>query len=181
MFSFLKSMFSSKKNVQGQVSILYAQLVAAARQKSFYENNGVPDSPEGRYGMVIIHVFLLIRYLRLKKAYEISQQIFDLFFADMDQSLREMGVGDVSVGKKIRNMATVFYNRSAAYDRALDSQNTQKLAILLEEHFYQIKPEKPSKNMVKIAQYMFTKDRLLVSCPLHRLFCEELFNLREEE
>ncbi|TVR98717.1 MAG: hypothetical protein EA406_06015 [Rhodospirillales bacterium] len=100
---------------------LYVAAVQQARQPAFYLSCGVPDTPDGRFDMIVIHVALLMR--RLKQDHPatalLSQALFDLMFADMDQNLREMGVGDVSVGGRIKAMAKGFYGRLAAYDLGL--------------------------------------------------------------
>ncbi|MGB8275977.1 MAG: ubiquinol-cytochrome C chaperone family protein [Alphaproteobacteria bacterium] len=100
---------------------LYAAAIAQARRGEFYRALGVPDSVQGRFEMVALHVFLLLH--RLKgggaEAAALAQELFDTMFADLDQNLRELGVGDLSVGREIRALAESFYGRIAAYDRAL--------------------------------------------------------------
>jgi len=92
--------------------------VAAARHPVFYGDWGVADTVDGRFDMITLHTFLVLD--RLKGLEEVFRQhLVDELFRDMDRSLREMGVGDLSVGKKVRKMAEVFYGRVAAYDQAL--------------------------------------------------------------
>jgi cytochrome b pre-mRNA-processing protein 3 len=94
--------------------------VAAARHPLFYADWGVADTLDGRFDMISLHAFLVLDRLKgTEQAFR--QDLVDEFFADMDRSLREMGVGDISVGKKVRKMAEVFYGRVAAYDQALAS------------------------------------------------------------
>lgn len=96
----------------------YEAIVAAARHPAFYADWGVPDTLDGRFDMISLHAFLVLD--RLKGSQQAFRQaLVDELFADMDRSLREMGVGDLSVGKKVRKMAEVFYGRVAAYDLAL--------------------------------------------------------------
>ena len=108
---------------------LYRALVAQARLPGLYIHAGVPDTLEGRFEMVMLHAFLVLR--RLKATGEtgrgLAQRIFDIMFDDMDQSLREIGVGDLSVGKKIKTMAAAFYGRIAAYDEALGAADEATL------------------------------------------------------
>ncbi|MFN4142933.1 ubiquinol-cytochrome C chaperone family protein [Aestuariivirga sp.] len=92
--------------------------MAAARHPVFYADWGVPDTLDGRFDMISLHTFLVLDRLKGAEA-EFRQDLVDELFRDMDRSLREMGVGDLSVGKKVRKMAEVFYGRVAAYDRAL--------------------------------------------------------------
>jgi cytochrome b pre-mRNA-processing protein 3 len=96
----------------------YEAIVAAARHPAFYADWGVPDTLDGRFDMISLHAFLVLD--RLKGTEQAFRQgLVDELFADMDRSLREMGVGDLSVGKKVRKMAEVFYGRLAAYDKAV--------------------------------------------------------------
>jgi cytochrome b pre-mRNA-processing protein 3 len=98
----------------------YEAIVAAARHPVFYAEWGVADTLDGRFDMISLHAFLVLDRLKGIES-EFCQELVDEFFRDMDRSLREMGVGDVSVGKKVRKMAEVFYGRAAAYDRAMAS------------------------------------------------------------
>ncbi len=113
--------------------LLYGAAVAAARTPLFYAELGVPDSVDGRFDMVSLHVFLLIR--RLGAAGEpgpkLAQVVFDAMFHDMDLNLREMGVGDLSVGKRNRAMWEAFHGRSAAYQTALNAPDDAALAAVL--------------------------------------------------
>ena len=100
--------------------ILYEAIVAAARQPKFYLDHAVADTIDGRFDMIALHMFLVLERMRGQggTSENVRQQLTDHFFLDMDRSLREMGVGDLSVGKKVRKMAEVFYGRVAAYDTA---------------------------------------------------------------
>jgi cytochrome b pre-mRNA-processing protein 3 len=97
---------------------LYDAAVAQARTPAFYRSYGVPDTLDGRFEMIGLHVFLLMR--RLKSEGEtgraLSQALCDRFFDDLDRSLREMGAGDLGVGRRVKAMAKAFYGRIAAYD-----------------------------------------------------------------
>ena len=96
----------------------YEAIVAAARHPVFYAEWGVADTLDGRFDMITLHIFLVLDRLKgTEQAFR--QQLVDEFFRDMDRSLREMGVGDLSVSKKVRKMAEVFYGRVAAYDKAV--------------------------------------------------------------
>lgn len=113
---------------------LYEHLLAASRQPCLYGEDGVPDTLEGRFEMVVLHTALMIRVLQAspEQAHrDISQLLFDTMFDDFDAAMREMGVGDSGVGKKIRFMAEGFYGRAGVYDEALkdDDPGVLELAI----------------------------------------------------
>ena len=101
----------------------YEAIVAAARHPAFYARWNVADTLDGRFDMVALHTYLVLERLKGVEP-EFRQALVDEFFSDMDRSLRELGVGDVSVGKKVRKMAEVFYGRIAAYDAALAGEGT---------------------------------------------------------
>lgn len=102
---------------------LYGAAVAHARAPHHFAGLGVPDTLDGRFDMVALFAFLLVDRLRREQTEEgaaLAQAVFDAMFADMDQNLREMGVGDLSVGKRVKAMWTAFNGRSHAYAEALD-------------------------------------------------------------
>lgn len=103
-----------------EVGPIYSGIVTAARQPRFYAEWGVPDTLDGRFDMIVLHLFLVLDRLRAEQGYEeMSQKLTDYFHQDMDRSLREMGVGDLSVGKKVRKMAEACYGRLLAYGQAI--------------------------------------------------------------
>lgn len=111
---------------------LYATIVAAARQPKFYSDWNVPDSIDGRFDMMILHVFLVMDRLRHfgGEADALRQALTDHFFAEMDKALREVGVGDLTVGKKVRKMAEAYFGRATAYSTAMAAgQNEMSLAL----------------------------------------------------
>jgi len=100
---------------------LYAGAVSQARSADFYGRLAAPDSVEGRFELYALHVILLLDRLRRQgeQAGETSQALFDTFVRSLDDALREMGVGDLSVGKKMRKLAEAFYGRVKSYETAL--------------------------------------------------------------
>ena len=101
---------------------LYMAAVRQARTPTLYTRGGVADTLDGRFDLIVLHVVPLMRRLRQcgEAGRHLSQALFDVMFDDMDQSLREMGVGDLRVGKRVKQMARAFYGRAVAYDRAFD-------------------------------------------------------------
>jgi cytochrome b pre-mRNA-processing protein 3 len=106
----------------GTIEAIYGMIVAQAREPLFYAGMGVPDTVNGRFDMVLLHLWMVLRRLRpAPGGAELSQALFDHFCADMDGNLREMGVGDLTVPKRMHKFGEAFYGRSAAYDAALDA------------------------------------------------------------
>ncbi len=116
---------------------LYAAVVERAREPVFYERLGVPDTVDGRFDMVALHAFLVLH--RLKQSHEatasLAQAFFDLMFVDMDENLREMGVGDLSVGPRVKQMAKAFYGRVAAYEKAM-AEGPETLAVAVRRNLF---------------------------------------------
>jgi cytochrome b pre-mRNA-processing protein 3 len=117
---------------------LYAAIVQQARMPAFYQEAEVPDTVDGRFEMISLHAFLVMRHLKGAgtEAQKLSQAVFDFMFADMDQSLREIGVGDLSVGKRVKEMAKVFYGRVVAYEAALNKNGEETLEAALRRDHY---------------------------------------------
>ena len=126
------SLFKRKAS-RSSLRAVYGAIVAAARHPRFYAEWGVPDTVDGRYDMIILHAVVVLDRLGDdgEAARSLAQGLTDEIFADMDRSLREMGVGDLSVGKKVRRMAEVFYGRARAYGAALRARDADRLAEAL--------------------------------------------------
>lgn len=118
----MKFLFGRRK-LEERATRLYFIAVAQARRPEFYLDYQVPDTVWGRFEMIALHVFLILHRLKGggSEATELAQGVFDTMFSDMDQNLRELGIGDLSVGKKVKELAESFYGRVAAYDQGLSS------------------------------------------------------------
>lgn len=109
-----------RSSQRGTIEAIYGMIVTQAREPSFYRDMAVPDTVNGRFDLLLLHLWLILR--RLKSAAggpALSQALFDHFCNDMDDNLREMGVGDLTVPKKMQAFGEAFYGRTAAYDLAL--------------------------------------------------------------
>jgi cytochrome b pre-mRNA-processing protein 3 len=117
---------------------LYGAAVAAARVPRFYTSLGVTDTLDGRFEMVGLHAFLLIDRLRREAAPgpDLAQSVFDAMFSDMDITLREMGVGDLTVGKRVREMWEAFHGRATAYAAHLAAADDAALATALARNIW---------------------------------------------
>jgi cytochrome b pre-mRNA-processing protein 3 len=117
---------------------LYASIVNQARAEVFYREICVADTVDGRFELIVLHAVLVMRRLREagSRGTLTAQALFDLMFEDMDMSLREMGVGDMTVPKKIKQMGEAFYGRAKAYEEALSGGNRGRLAAALARNVY---------------------------------------------
>jgi cytochrome b pre-mRNA-processing protein 3 len=123
---------------QSAAESIYRAIVEQSRQPAFYAECGVPDTPDGRFDMIAVHLMLILRRLRRghPEKKDLAQVLFDLTFADFDQNLREMGVGDLAVGKRVKAMAKAFYGRLAAYDSALSNGDDCALRSALSRNLF---------------------------------------------
>ncbi|MBN9077101.1 MAG: ubiquinol-cytochrome C chaperone [Rhizobiales bacterium] len=141
MFSRL---FGSNRRMNRAVTDrLYGEIVAAARQPLLYAAYNVPDTPLGRFEMLSLHLFLVLHRLRPEEgaAKEVAQELTDEFFLDVDHSLRELGIGDHGIPRRVKKLGRMFYGRAAAYGQALDEGDRAALAASLKRN---VRPETPS-------------------------------------
>jgi cytochrome b pre-mRNA-processing protein 3 len=136
--------------------LLYTEVVRAARHPYFYETLGVPDTLDGRFDLVGLYASMVIRRLRIlpPKGPRVAQAVFDAMFSDMDTNLREMGVGDMSVAKKVRAMWEAFHGRAAAYEAPLAAQDGEALVSALVRNVWrgQAAPGAPVAARIVLAQ-----------------------------
>jgi cytochrome b pre-mRNA-processing protein 3 len=116
---------------RGTIDSIYGMIVTQAREPLFYRDLGVPDTVNGRFDLIVLHLWLVLHRLReIAGTAELAQALFDRFCADMDDNLRELGTGDLAVPKKMQTIGEAFYGRIAAYDLALtDSPEALAQAI----------------------------------------------------
>ncbi|PYE87168.1 ubiquinol-cytochrome C chaperone family protein [Phyllobacterium leguminum] len=149
-------LFSRKAKVNEAITIaFYEAIVAAARQPRFYALLFVPDTPIGRYEMLSLHVFLAMHRLKGENAAlrALSQEVADEFFKDVDHSLRELGIGDQGVPKRMKKLARMFYGRVEAYEAAFAASDREAFAAALTRN---VRPEMEFwPGAVPLASYAF--------------------------
>ena len=105
---------------RGTIDAIYGMIVTQAREPLFYRDLGVPDTVNGRFDLIVLHLWAVLRRLgEMSGMAGPAQALFDRFCADMDHNLREMAVGDLAVPKRMQAFGEAFYGRIAAYDMAL--------------------------------------------------------------
>ncbi|MFL6832146.1 MAG: ubiquinol-cytochrome C chaperone family protein [Xanthobacteraceae bacterium] len=120
------------------IARLYGTIVAQARAPAFYQIYGVPDTVGGRLEMIMLHTVLLLRRLEGEPPpiRALGQGLFDRFCRDMDDSMRELGVGDLAVPGNMRRIGEAFYGRQAAYREALAAADDERLAAALQRNVF---------------------------------------------
>jgi cytochrome b pre-mRNA-processing protein 3 len=134
MFLFQKRDSARRKTIER----LYGTIVAQARTPVFYEALGVPDTVEGRFDLLVLHMHLVNEQLTAEgeAGIALGQELLDHFFEDMDGSLREIGIGDLSVPKKMRTLAEAYLGRSAAYGAAVAANDVPALSKALARNVF---------------------------------------------
>lgn len=124
----LFGLIGRKRNTDA-VEALYVRVLAASRSPFLYTDFAVPDTLEGRFDSLTLHAILVMRRLRglPAPADSISQDLVDILFREIDRSLREIGIGDISVPKKMKIFAKTFYGRAQLFDNALETSNDDAL------------------------------------------------------
>jgi len=119
--------------------LLYVALVTQARHANLYERLGVPDSLDGRFDSVALHAFMVLNRLKREDgaaAAALAQNLVDAFVEDMDRSVRELGVGDMGVSRRVKQMAQALYGRAAVYEEAVADADDARLSAALARNLY---------------------------------------------
>lgn len=163
-------MFPFKKRDSGRrktIERLYGAIVAQAREPVFYRDLGVPDTVEGRFDFLVLHMHLVSE--RLAAAGEagvlLGQELLDRFFEDMDASLREIGIGDLSVPKKMRTLAEAYLGRSASYGPAIAGGDETALAAAIARN---VLGSENAETAAPLAAYAIENARTLKRQPLEQ-------------
>ena len=154
---------------------VYQAIMQQSRQAYLYGENSAPDTFDGRFDVLVLHSCLILRRLKREKtAYtrKAGQALFDLLFRDMERVLREIGIGDLSVGKKIKKMAQAFYGRATAYDKALAADDNMALLDVLQRNFY---PDHEGQLDAQFADYVRRVEAYLTPLPLEVILSNDIF------
>jgi cytochrome b pre-mRNA-processing protein 3 len=138
------------------IAALYGMIVAQARSPWFYRDYGVPDTVNGRFEMIALHTVLLLRRLSdgSPDLRQVGQEVFDRFCDDMDASMREMGVGDLAVPKKMRRVGAAFYERQSEYQQALAATGSTALEAVLARKVFGAEATPDAGQAERLARYV---------------------------
>lgn len=118
---------------------LYEQAVRQARDPAFYRDLGVADRIDARFELYTLHVLLLVMRLRDEgeRGGEAGQDLFNTYVSALDNVLRELGVGDVVIGKKMRKLGEALYGRMTTWETSLRDEDAEGLAAGLARNVYE--------------------------------------------
>jgi cytochrome b pre-mRNA-processing protein 3 len=169
----LTSLFRRNRH-RAQAHAAYASIVERAREPEFFLRLDVPDTIDGRFEMIAVHMFLVLN--RLKAEHEatsdFAQALFDAMFADLDRGLREMGATDIGVGRRVKEMATGFYGRIRAYEEGLAGDD-QVLSDALRRNLYGTVQPRPEA-VAGMARYLRSQAQALAHQPVGDLFSDKI-------
>jgi cytochrome b pre-mRNA-processing protein 3 len=148
---------------------VYQTIVEQARQPVFFSRNGVPDTLDGRFELLALHGFLVLNRLKAERSRtaEFAQALFDVMFSDLDRALREMGVGDLGVGRQVKAMAKAFYGRIGAYEAGLAADDARLGQALHRNLFGTVSV--PARSVDEIAAYLRRCAAALAAQPVDRM------------
>jgi cytochrome b pre-mRNA-processing protein 3 len=149
---------------------LYTAAVAAARDPYLFTEIGVPDTLDGRFDVIGVYAFLAIQRLKREPepGPELAQAVFDAMFSDMDINLRELGVSDMSVGKRVRAMWEAFHGRALAYSQAMEANDPAALEAALARNIWR-GAEPPAGSAAALVRLVLAQDAHLAAQPMARL------------
>ncbi len=168
MLSALKQIFSPSP-IKHQAYDTYVKLVEQSRQPVFYRELQVEDSIDGRFDIIVLHIFLVLTRCEQgasAQASEFAKFVSEAFFADMDRSLREMGVSDTGVSIRIKKMAQAYYGRMSAYKEAVHDETA--LAEALKRNVYRER-DVPPQVIASLASYANRNERAIAGQPLEAI------------
>ncbi len=147
-----RSLFGQRRRRQ-RAHTLYVALSEQGRRPEFYSVAGVADTPDGRFDMLALHIFLVLHRLkgRGREAEAMSREILDVLVDDLDRNLREAGVSDIKIGKRVRELAEAVHGRITGYDLALEEAGAA-LERALERNVYRGAP--PPESAALLAAYV---------------------------
>lgn len=145
-----------------KIHALYGMIVAQARLGAFYTDYGIPDTLEGRFELIVLHLVLVLRRLGCdaantqafggrRRPEPLGQLLFDAFCRDLDANLREMGVGDMAVPRRMRRFGEAFYGRQHAYQAALEGLDPPALENALARNIFE--RESVDQGVIRLANY----------------------------
>ncbi len=159
---------------QKAAELAYRRVVDQARQPGFFSDIGVPDTIDGRFELICLHAFLFLHRLKGESpaAAQLAQHFVNAMFADLDRSLREMGTGDLSVGRQVKRMAQALYGRIEAYESGLAGGDAVLKAAFARNLFGTVQAAEPTLDAM--AGYVRGEASRLGEEPVARLLAGEV-------
>lgn len=148
--------FFTPSDTKHDAAARYAALVQASRDPLFYEDYKVPDTLDGRFEMILVHMMFELQSIKPQDAKgSLRRALAEAFFDDMDRSLREIGVSDTGVGRRVKKMVEAFYGRIDAYEKAILANDIDALQKAITRNIYTgLENEIDSETVAKLATHI---------------------------
>jgi cytochrome b pre-mRNA-processing protein 3 len=149
----------------------FTRIVAQTRQPAFYRDFGVPDTLDGRFEVLVLHVMLTINDLRRRGdlAQALASALFATMVDDFTISLREIGVGDSGLGRRMKTMVRGAAGRIQAYERALDQDDDRHLEVALDNNLYGTVRQTDPAHLAAMTSYVRRQAACLAGQPVDAL------------
>lgn len=165
MLTWLKRKRDNRRSARS----LYGSIVTQSRQSTFFADWGVPDTAEGRFEMLVLHLVLAMRRLSLAADEDLQRALTEAFVIDIDDSLREMTVGDLAVPRHVKRAVAVLHDRHTLYGKGLDSPDLEVLAGAVSTRLGGLKGAE-GLDTAAICAYLREATRVLTATPVGALF-----------
>jgi cytochrome b pre-mRNA-processing protein 3 len=167
-FNMILAQWRARRASKTVIEQIRGEIVAAARRPELYESLGAPDRIDGRFELLTLHAGLVLRRLAALGgvADAIAQDLVDSLFSHFDDTLREMGLSDIGVAKRLKAMGSAFYGRSAAYAAALDDGSPEDLATALARNVYGATDREAAPKAEALAHHVASLDAALAAVPM---------------
>ncbi|CAK0768643.1 cytochrome b pre-mRNA-processing protein 3 [Azospirillaceae bacterium] len=176
MLKALAEFFRERARRYRAVSTVYLRIVEQSRRPEFFRVYRIPDTLDGRFDWLTLHVFLVLWRLRGQGpgAKRFGRLLFEAMVNDLDYNLREMGVADLGVGKRIQAMVAGVQGRISAYDKSLKSEDDRALIVALDNNLYGTVLKTSDDLLAQTADYLRRAAKMLAEQPLERVMAGEI-------
>ncbi|MBT5187724.1 MAG: hypothetical protein HOH19_12460 [Kordiimonadaceae bacterium] len=161
-----------KKRLNNAAHRLFCDVIEQSRFTTFYQNFDVEDTLDGRFDIMAIHMSIILYKLDQHKEFEdakvVKRIIQEIMFDNLDLSLREIGVGDLGVGKKIKVMAEAFYGRMKVYQALFENKSYDKMAETLKRNLYR-GAEIENKILSGMTKYVYYQCDKIINQPIEQI------------
>ncbi len=179
MFGFL----SKNKNINKSPEQLFSLVIEQTRLPVFYTEFKIEDTLDGRFDLMSLHMALLLGKIDQHEEHEnfssLKRRLQEVMFDNLDLTVREIGVGDMSVGKKVKVMAEAFYGRMIAYQKSLNAEDQEGLKNALRRNLYREK-EMSDAVVDKVSDYVFLQWKHICSHSIEQVMADEFSFLKPE-
>lgn len=155
MLKQLRNLLGGHRKIDPGVEKLLRSIISRSREPVFFRDLHVPDTLEGRFDILVLHLYLVLKRLKdeTEPARNTAQLLFDAFLLDLDTNLRAAGVSDIRIGKQMKKRVADIYGRIEAYDSALDGSDMEALKDSLDRNLFQDTESRP-EDLATLADYL---------------------------